>query len=79
MASLAILAALVIFSAWILAGGAVCLSLFGLRFIGGVLGAVSVAVGIFLLCALPLVPFLGVLNLACGGFAIIRFFRNGGG
>lgn len=63
-------------SFWLLAGAAVFFSLIGLRLVGCVVGIFSVIVGAWLLFALPHVPLLGLVNLAFGGVAVNRYFKQ---
>lgn len=79
MGSLALLAAIIILSFWLVAGLSVILSLAGFRFAGALFGGLSVLAGAWLLCMLPHVPFLGLLNLAAGGFSIFRYSRRDDG
>lgn len=76
MGSLALLVALIIFSFWVVSGLSLVASFLGFRLVGMVLGLLSVLAGIWLLCVLPHVPFLGLINLAAGGFAIYRWRKR---
>lgn len=76
MASLAILVAAVVFSTWAVAGLSVALSCLGFRLAGAAFGAVSLAVGVWLLCVLPHVPMLGAINMVAGGVAVGRYINN---
>jgi len=72
MGSLALLVAVVVLSLWALAAGSVLFSLLGFRRVGLALGFLSAAAGVWLLCALPHVPLLSLINIACGVVAIRR-------
>jgi hypothetical protein len=74
MASLALAAAVVMLSVWGLAALSLICSFLGFRFAGAVTGALSFAAGLWLLCVLPHVPFLGAVNLVAGGVAVWRYF-----
>ena len=76
MASLALLATLIIISFWLVAGLSLVASFLGFRLVGMVLGLLSVVAGIWLLCVLPHVPFLGLINLVAGGVAILRWRKK---
>ena len=79
MGSLALLAAIIILSFWLVAGLSVILSLIGFRLAGSLFGGLSVLMGVWLLCVLPHVPFLGLMNLLAGGFSIFRYSRRDDG
>lgn len=76
MGSLALLVALIIFSFWMVAGLSLLAAFLGFRTAGLVLGSLSVLAGAWLLCVLPHVPLLGLVNLAAGGFAIYKWRRR---
>ena len=76
MGSLALLVALIIFSFWLVAGLSVILGLLGFRFVGALFGGLSVLAGVWLLCVLPHVPLLGLINLVAGGFAIYKWRKR---
>lgn len=63
-------------SVWGLAALSLVGSFLGFRGVGAALGVLSVAAGVWLLCVLPHVPFLGAINLVAGGVAIQRYVRN---
>lgn len=73
MESLALLAAIIILSFWFTALASVCLTLLGFRLLGAIFGFLSCLAGIWLLFILPHAPFLGLINLFAGGFAIKRY------
>lgn len=76
MASLALAAAVVILFVWGVAGVSLIFTFSGFRLAGAVFGAVSVAAGAWLLCVLPHVPFLGMVNLVAGAVAVSRYFNG---
>lgn len=76
MASLAIVVAFIIVSFWALAGLSLLASLLGFRLAGLVLGSLSALAGLWLLCVLPHAPFLGLINLVAGGFAISKWRKK---
>ncbi len=72
MASLALLVVALMSSFWLVAGAAVALCFMGFRVLGAVLGLMSMAIGVWLLFALPYAPLFGIINLAAGLLAIIK-------
>lgn len=76
MGSLALVVAFIMLSFWLVAGLSVVSSLLGFRLVGMVLGSLSMFAGFWLLCILPHVPFLGLINLLAGGFAVDRYLRR---
>jgi len=76
MASLALAAAVVILSLWGLAAVSLLMTCFGFLKIGAVFGILSVAAGAWLLCILPHAPFVGLVNLSAGGFAVWAYAKN---
>lgn len=66
-------------SLWGLAGLSLLLSFLGFRFAGAVVGVLSVAAGVWLVCVLPHAPFLGLVNLVAGGVAVWRHFGGDDG
>lgn len=76
MGSLALVVAFIILSFWAAAGLSVILSLLGFRLAGAVFGTLSAIAGVWLLVTLPHAPFLGLINLGCGAFAVRRYFSR---
>lgn len=76
MGSLAVLVIFIMLSLWGLAGISVLLSFLGFRLVGALLGAVSLAAGVWLLCVLPHSPFLGAINILAGAVAIGRKIKE---
>lgn len=72
MASLAFIVALIIISSWIVAGMSLIFTFSGFRKLGAVCGFLSAAVGVWMICVLPHVPLLGLINIVCGLVAIRR-------
>lgn len=77
--SLALVAALVIFSVWGVGAAALLASSMGFRRVAAVLGVLSAAAGVWLLLLLPHAPILGGANILAGLVAIGRCYVNEGG
>lgn len=76
MASLALMATLVIACLWGLGTAALLLSFLGFRVLGAVFGALSILSGAWLLLVLPHVPLLGAGNMVAGWVAVSRCFND---
>lgn len=72
MESLALAAALVMFSFWTVAGLSLIFAFFRLKLLGVIFGWLSIAAGVWLIFTLPYAPFLGAINIACGLISLIK-------
>lgn len=76
MASLALLAALIILSFWLVAGLSLLAAFFGFRWVGLLLGLLSILMGVWLLFVLPHIPFLGLINIVAGVVAVSKWRKK---
>lgn len=74
MESLAIAAAVVMLSVWLVAFLSLFFSFIGLRLIGAIFGLLSIFAGVWLLITLPHAPFIAAINIIPGIISIRRYF-----
>lgn len=76
MESLALIAALIVLSLFLLSAASLILTLINWRGLGALFGLGAILMGGWLALQLPANPWLGLINIGIGAFSVLRFLKK---